>query len=124
MHRISDSRPDAATLRGAHTLADTATSDTRPGGGDRVRLNSAYVTPVDNAGLVPLIVPPLSTPVLARSIRSAGDGLVLTGGEDVDPTLYGHAPHDHLGTVNRRRDETEIALVHAAREMRKPVLAI
>src|SRR5688572_1367022 len=125
MHRISDSRqPGDAALRAAHTVAVTATSDTRLGGGHRVRLNSAYVTALEIAGLVPLIVPPLSTPVLARSIISAVDGLVLTGGEDVDPTLYGHAPHDHLGTVNRRRDETEIALVHAAREMRKPVLAI
>ncbi|MDP9179000.1 MAG: gamma-glutamyl-gamma-aminobutyrate hydrolase family protein [Gemmatimonadota bacterium] len=124
MHRISDSRPDDATLRAAHTVAVTATSDTRLGGAHRVRLNSAYVTALEIAGLIPLVIPPLSSPAAARVIIAAVDGLVLTGGEDVDPALYGHAPHEHLGTVNCRRDETEIALVHAAREMRKPVLAI
>jgi putative glutamine amidotransferase len=52
------------------------------------------------------------------------DGLVLTGGEDVDPELYGQPRHERLSTVNRLRDDTEIALVRAAREARKPVLAI
>jgi putative glutamine amidotransferase len=55
---------------------------------------------------------------------TAVDGLILTGGEDVDPALYGQAPHERLGPVNRLRDETEIALVHAAREAGKPILAI
>jgi putative glutamine amidotransferase len=125
MHRISDSRqPGDAALRAAHTVAVTATSDTRFGGAHRVRLNSAYVTALEIAGLIPLVIPPLSSPAAARSILAVVDGLVLSGGEDVDPALYGHAPHEQLGTVNRLRDETEIALVHAAREMRKPVLAI
>ena len=89
-----------------------------------MRLNSAYVTALELAGLVPLVIPPLSSPAAARSVIEAVDGLVLTGGEDVDPELYGQAPHERLSTVNRRRDETEIALVQAAREMRKPLLAI
>jgi putative glutamine amidotransferase len=55
---------------------------------------------------------------------AAADGLVLTGGEDVDPELYGQQRHERLGPVNRLRDQTEIALVLAAREVRKPVLAI
>jgi len=54
----------------------------------------------------------------------AVDGLLLSGGEDVDPDLYGQQPHERLSTVNRQRDETEISLVRAARESRKPVLAI
>jgi putative glutamine amidotransferase len=66
----------------------------------------------------------LSGASAARSIIAAVDGLVLTGGEDVDPSLYGQSPHERLGPVNRLRDDTEIALVHAAREAQKPVLAI
>ena len=123
-HRISDSRLDDATLRAAHTVAVTATADTRLGGAHHVRLNSAYVTALELAGLVPLVIPPLRSAAAARSVIAAVDGLVLTGGEDVDPELYGQARHEHLSTVNRLRDETEIALVHAAREVRKPVLAI
>jgi putative glutamine amidotransferase len=123
-HRISDSRPDDATPRAAHIVAVTATADTRLGGAHRVRLNSVYVTALEVAGLIPLVIPPLSSAAAARSVIAAVDGLVLTGGEDVDPALYGQTPHERLSTVNRLRDETEIALVHAAREMRKPVLAI
>lgn len=123
-HRISDSRPDDSTLRAAHTVAVTATADKRLGGSHRVRLNSAYITALEIAGLVPLVIPPLTSPAAARSIMSSVDGLLLTGGEDVDPALYGQSPHERLGTVNRLRDETEIALVHAAREMGKPTLAI
>lgn len=123
-HTTSDTRPGNATLRATHAVAVTATSDTRLGGAHRVRLNTAYVTALESAGLVPIVVPPLSGADAARSIMAVVDGLVLTGGEDVDPALYGQPPHERLGTVNRLRDETEIALVHAAREAGKPVLAI
>ena len=111
-------------MRVAHTVAVTATSDTRLGGPQRVRLNTAYITALELAGLVPIVIPPLSSPAAARSIMAAADGLVLTGGEDVDPALYGQQRHERLGPVNSLRDQTEIALVLAAREARKPVLAI
>lgn len=110
--------------RAARTVAVSATADTQMGGVHRVRLNSVYVTSLENAGLVPIVVPPLRAPDKARAVIEAVDGLLLTGGEDVDPRLYGHQPHEKLGKVNRARDETEIALVHAARALHKPVLAI
>jgi putative glutamine amidotransferase len=118
-----DSRPDDATLRATHTVAVSATSDAKFGI-HRVRLNTAYVTALELAGLVPIVIPPLSDASAARAVIAATDGLVLSGGEDVDPELYGQPRHEHLSTVNRPRDESEIALVHAAREARKPVLAI
>jgi putative glutamine amidotransferase len=51
-------------------------------------------------------------------------GLILTGGEDVDPALYGSAPHPALGEVHPERDAFEIALVRAAHARRIPTLAI
>ena len=51
-------------------------------------------------------------------------GLVLTGGEDVDPARYGAAPHPCLGDLHAERDEFEIALVAAARARKLPTLAI
>ncbi len=110
--------------RAQRTVAVSATADTRLGGVHRVRLNTAYVTSLENAGLVPIVVPPLRSSVAVRAIMEAVDGLLLTGGEDVDPKLYGQSPHEKLGPVNRTRDDTEIALVHAARALRKPILAI
>lgn len=121
---MPDSSPSAATGKAAHTVAVTATSDTRLGRTHRVRLNTAYITALEMAGLVPMVIPPLASPSAARSIIEAADCLVLTGGEDVDPELYGQQRNERLGPVNRQRDETEIALVLAAREARKPVLAI
>lgn len=90
----------------------------------RVRLNAAYLTALENARLVPLIVPPLGDPTAAERILAGVDGLLLTGGEDVAPEYFGETPHPKLGTVNRARDATEIALVSAARKLRIPLLAI
>lgn len=110
--------------RGTHTVAVSATSDMKFGDIQRVRLNTAYVKALELAGLVPLIVPPLTDASDAKRVIDAVDGLLLTGGEDVDPALYGQPRHERLSTVNRPRDDTEIALVLAAREAGKPVLAI
>lgn len=52
------------------------------------------------------------------------DALVLTGGADVNPSLYGEHPHPRLGEVSDIRDWWEVALVRAARERGRPVLAI
>ncbi len=90
----------------------------------RIRLNAAYLTALENAGLVPLVVPPLADPQAAERILAGVDGLVLTGGEDVAPEYFGEDPHPALGTVNKVRDATEIALISAARRLRMPVLAI
>jgi putative glutamine amidotransferase len=106
------------------TVAVSATSDDSLGGAHRVRLNSAYVTALENAGLVPVVIPPLTGREAAREIVARVDGVVLTGGEDVDPSLYGQARLSQCGKSNVQRDNTEIALVHAARELGVPLLAI
>ncbi|MGH9443737.1 MAG: gamma-glutamyl-gamma-aminobutyrate hydrolase family protein [Thermoanaerobaculia bacterium] len=54
----------------------------------------------------------------------AFDGLLLGGGEDVDPDLYGAPRHERLGRVNRRRDEQELALIARARRNRVPTFGI
>jgi putative glutamine amidotransferase len=52
------------------------------------------------------------------------DGLVLSGGADVDPANYGHAPETDLGPIEPDRDDWEIKLLTAARRKDIPVLAI
>lgn len=89
-----------------------------------MRLSATYVEALESAGLVPLIVPPLADPHAARAILDAVDGLVLTGGEDVNPALFGEKPHPKLKMVNDRRDITEIALVLEAQRRRIPTLGI
>src|SRR5487761_2227439 len=52
------------------------------------------------------------------------DGLVLSGGADLDPAHYGAAAHEQLGPLEADRDDWEFALLRAARERGLPVLAI
>lgn len=89
----------------------------------RVRLNEAYVRALEAAGVVPLVVPPLA-PAAAAAVLDGVAGLVLSGGEDLDPAHFGAAPHPRLGEVHAARDAFELALVAEARARRLPTLAI
>jgi putative glutamine amidotransferase len=101
------------------------TASIRPDGDtNRVRLTAAYVTALENAGLIPLIVPPLSRGDAAAAILDSVSGLVLTGGEDVDPARYGEKRHEKVRSVNAARDATEASLIEQAKAQGKPVLAI
>lgn len=105
-------------------VAVSATSDVQGNYAHRVRLNSAYITALENAGLIPVVIPPLATSGAAHEILSRVDGLLITGGEDVEPSRYGQPRSDKCGKSNGPRDETEIALIREAHEMRLPLLAI
>ena len=52
------------------------------------------------------------------------DGLLLTGGGDVDPARYGAEPHPQTDGIHPELDELEVSLVRAARERELPILAI
>jgi putative glutamine amidotransferase len=89
----------------------------------RLRVNAAYTDAFRGAGLRPLVLP-VFDPADAAAALDGMAGLVLTGGEDVNPARYGAAPHARLGEVHDGRDAFESALVAAARERAIPTLAI
>ena len=89
----------------------------------RVRVNEAYTAALLQAGVIPLVVPPLDDD-RAAAVLDAVDGLLVTGGEDVDPARYGAPPHPTVQDVHAARDRSEIALVNEARRRRIPTLAI
>ena len=105
-------------------VAVSATLERAPGRPALVHMNAAYTSALEAAGLVPLLVPPLADLTNVSAILDVVDGLVLTGGEDIDPSCYGATPHPKLGPVVPERDATEIALTRAARERGTPLLAI
>lgn len=107
----------------ARTVAVTA-GIRQDGDTSRVRLTAAYVTALEAAGLVPLIIPPLTDKGAAAAILDSVAGLMLTGGGDIDPARYGERRHEKVSNVNVARDATEVALVEEARRRRTPVLAI
>ena len=89
----------------------------------RTRANVSYTDAARAAGLRPYILPVLAAQD-ADAMLDGMAGLILTGGEDVDPSFYGSAPHPSLGAVNADRDAFELALVRAARARCLPTLAI
>ena len=89
----------------------------------RTRANVSYTAAALAAGLRPYILPVLE-PRDADAMLEGMAGLILTGGEDVDPAHYGTDPHPALGEVHAQRDAFELALVRAARARRIPTLAI
>ena len=96
------------------------------GDGDRPGYHSMredYVRSVERAEAVPVVLPALR-PEDAAALLERLDGLVLSGGIDVDPALYGREPHPKLGRVDRRRDEFELALTREALVRDLPLLAI
>ena len=93
-------------------------------GRERVALNTAYVQALSRAGLVPVVVPPLLDPDAACAVLDRVQGLVLSGGEDVEPARYGAEPHSKLGETDAGRDAVELALIAGAERRGLPLLAI
>ena len=86
--------------------------------------NQAYVRAVARANAASLLVPNLTDKTLLRAIYELLDGLLLSGGEDVDPAHYGEPRHEKCGSVAPIRDEVELTLTRWAMEDKKPLLAI
>jgi putative glutamine amidotransferase len=85
------------------------------------RQMSDYLESVRRAGATPRELTLADDPA---AIAGSVDGLLLTGGGDVDPALYGATPHATFGAAEPGRDAFEIALVQAVLEAGKPVFAI
>jgi putative glutamine amidotransferase len=94
-----------------------------PGHRDRVFAFGTYVESLRRAGAVPVIVPP--QPENAADVVAGLDGLLLAGGDDCDPSVYGEERHPSCTTtMDVRRQENDLALAKAARELGVPTLGI
>jgi putative glutamine amidotransferase len=82
----------------------------------------SYVHAVEAAGGRPLLVPPSAEGV--EETLDALDGLLLSGGADVDPDAYGAEPHPATNGTRPERDAAELALLEAALARDLPVLAV
>ena len=82
---------------------------------------SEYPKVIERAGGLPVQLTRNTDPV---AIVRRLDGLVMTGGADPDPALYGEDPHPQLGAVERGRDDWELALIRAALDARLPMLCV
>ncbi len=126
----SDGAEAPPPLIGLSTYVDRA----RYGAWDEVAaiLPYTYVRSVSRAGGCAVLLPPVpsgpeavrSTGGRAEAVLAALDGLIITGGPDVDPRLYGALPHSETDSPREERDAWEMALCRGALERELPLLAI
>jgi len=86
-------------------------------------LPTQYADAVSRAGGVPVLLPP-QDPGAAAEVASRLDGLVISGGADVDPGRYGAQPHPRTTAWRTDRDAWELALLTAADSRDLPVLGV
>ena len=85
-------------------------------------LPRTYVDIVVRAGGTPLLLPPM--PEVDPDVLDVLDGLVLSGGGDVEPSRYGAVPHPRTGGTSDVRDAAEETLLRAALDADIPVLGV
>ncbi len=90
----------------------------------RVALNAAYIRAVEHAGGLPLLLPPYLSESTIAALLERADGVLLTGGGDVDPARYGEERHASVSGVSAARDSMEFFVARQAIERERPVLLI
>lgn len=87
-------------------------------------VNDDYIRAIENAGGIPIILPVVFNEEDIQAQVQVLDGILLTGGYDVNPLFYGEEPMEKLGFVLQERDKYEIELIKIAIEFNKPMFGI
>jgi len=90
----------------------------------RTFLSRYYIQAVEAAGGLPLVLPCLLAENSVAQIPDFIDGLLLSGGVDVDPLLFGEEPQPAMGDICPQRDKFELALTRKVLEKDIPILGI
>src|SRR5215211_2201586 len=97
----------------------------RPGGSSMLAgIGEQYLLAVEAGGGIPLLIHLTRDAAVTQAHYQRCDGLLFAGGGDVDPAIFGQAPHPNLGKIEPLRDEVELVLARQAIDDRKPVLGI
>ncbi|WP_085993319.1 gamma-glutamyl-gamma-aminobutyrate hydrolase family protein [Oceanobacillus senegalensis] len=86
--------------------------------------NQRNVRAIIRAGGLPMMLPYVLDDMDLAQIAQQIDGLYATGGDDIDPTLFGEEPHPKLGPIIPKRDQFEIELMKKMLDMDKPILGV
>ena len=107
----------------AHLIGITTsvTVDKTP---ERSYVNASYLRAVEGAGGIPVLLPPHLSAQARRALWERLDGVLLTGGGDIDPARFQESAHPTLIEVSPLRDALEIEMVERALDDDVPLLAI
>ena len=87
-------------------------------------LSTNYTDAVARAGGVPVIFPTVSDPAVAARLLEKVDGVIFSGGPDLDPSYYGETFWNETVQVDTLRDISDLMLMRAALASKKPIMAI
>ncbi|MGL5123226.1 MAG: gamma-glutamyl-gamma-aminobutyrate hydrolase family protein [Fusobacteriaceae bacterium] len=93
-------------------------------GYERAYVNNDYITSVISAGGIPYIIPLVEDDDIILAHAELIDGLIMSGGHDVNPLLYGEEPCNELGGILPKRDTFDISLIKTVMNLKKPILGI
>jgi putative glutamine amidotransferase len=82
------------------------------------------ISSITKADGVPIVLPNLTDEASIKQLVASIDGLLVTGGGDIDPTLFGEEPHPELGEICPDRDQFELLMIKECLKLDKPILAI
>ena len=111
----------AACSRNNYPLVGISCSRSSYGG---TELPATYTEAISRAGGVPLVIPTVHDEAQAAAVLDAIDGIVFSGGEDVNPAWYGEEVLNETVEIDSLRDRSDSLLARAALASGKPVLAI
>ncbi|MGE3820390.1 MAG: gamma-glutamyl-gamma-aminobutyrate hydrolase family protein [Isosphaeraceae bacterium] len=97
---------------------------TAKGRAPHCHLHSGYFDVILAANALPVIIPPLTKEQDLAPILDRLDGLILTGGDDLDPCKMGLAPHPSVTIMSERRENHDRQLCKLAQQRRLPTLGI
>jgi putative glutamine amidotransferase len=89
---------------------------------NKFTLPAAYVEAVRRAGGIPVLIPPGEERL--TELLATLDGIILSGGGDIDPAHYGSQGHPTIYMIDSERDATELALARLVAEEGAPTLCI
>ena len=87
-------------------------------------LSSTYTDAVARAGGIPVIFPTVADSALAAALVASVDGVIFSGGPDLDPSYYGETVWNETVSVDTLRDASDLLLMRAALASRKPIMGI
>ncbi len=88
------------------------------------RIAESYIQSILKAGGAPVMIPVINDGATLRAIVANLDGLVMTGGADVNPLWYNEEPRQQLQTVDPIRDQFDLKLIKLASDRNMPILGI
>lgn len=93
-------------------------------GVNRVQLNRSYIGAVQGVGGIPIVLPVTSRTGELGEVLALIDGVLLSGGIDVNPSLFGEEPHPKIGSVNLDWDNHDIEVARICLAIGIPILGI